>query len=129
MIVLDTHAWLWWIQGNTVDLPDAVKQRIDASDTVSVSAVSCLEVAWLEKKRRIALPLPITDFLKLALEGSRIGLLPLTPTIAARSAALPEIHRDPIDRIIIATAIEHSAELISRDRIFTRYPDVRVQWA
>jgi PIN domain nuclease of toxin-antitoxin system len=128
MIILDTHTWLWWIQGNTDELPNVVRQRIDSSDSVSVSALSCLEVALLEKKRRIALPMPVVEFFESALSEAGISLLPLTPAIAARSATLPDIHRDPIDRIIIATAIEHDADLISRDGNFPQYPSVRVWW-
>jgi len=55
-------------------------------------------------------------------------LLPLTPSIAAKSAALPDIHRDPIDRVIVATAIEHGAELVSKDELVGRYPSVQVRW-
>ena len=128
MIILDTHTWLWWVQANTADLPKVVRQKIDTSDLVAVSVLSCLEVAWLEKKGRITLPVSVTDFFESALTGSGILLLPLTPAIAAKSSSLPDIHRDPIDQIIIATPIEHDAELISRDGVFARYPDVRVQW-
>lgn len=90
--------------------------------------MSCLEVAWLAKKGRIALPLPIHQFFTKALEHSGIDLIALTPSIAARSAALPEIHRDPIDRVIIATAIDHDAELLTRDGMISQYPGVKVRW-
>ncbi|WP_437604292.1 PIN domain-containing protein [Sorangium sp. So ce590] len=48
--------------------------------------------------------------------------------MAAKSAALPDLHRDPIDRVIIATAIDHNAELVSKDELVSRYPGVRVRW-
>ncbi len=51
-----------------------------------------------------------------------------TTSIAARSAALPDIHRDPIDRVIVATAIEQSAELVSKDELVARYPGLQVRW-
>lgn len=130
MIVLDTHAWLWWIRGDTLELPSAMRDIIDNSpESVAVASVSCLEVAWLAKKGRISLPMPIDDFFVKAIDGSGLVLLPLTPRIAARSAFLPDIHRDPIDRVLIATALEHNAELATRDGLISQYPDVRVRWS
>jgi PIN domain nuclease of toxin-antitoxin system len=128
VIILDTHAWLWWTQANMTELPAGARDRVANADMVAVASVSCLEVAWLAKKGRIVLPMPIEAFFDAALDKAGLALLPLTPTIAARSAALPEIHRDPIDRVIIASAIEHDAELLSKDRVVTGYPGVRVVW-
>ena len=106
-----------------------MRELIDNSpEAVAVASVYCLEVAWLAKKGRISLPTPIDDFFDKAIGGSGLVLLPLTPRIAARSAFLPEIHRDPIDRVIIATALDHDADLATRDRTISRYPDVRVKW-
>ena len=53
-----------------------------------------------------------------------VELLPLTPAIAARAVELPEIHRDPFDRIIIATALEMDTRLASVDRRFANYTDL-----
>lgn len=129
MILLDTHTWLWWIRGDTVELPPAMRELISSSpDPIAVASVSCLEVAWLAKRGRISLPVPIEDFFVKAIEGSGLVLLPLTPRIAARSAFLPDIHRDPIDRVLIATAQEHDADLVTRDGVISRYPDVRTRW-
>jgi PIN domain nuclease of toxin-antitoxin system len=91
--------------------------------------VSCLEVAWLARKERGVLPVPIDDFFVKAIDEAGLMLLPLTPKIAARSAFLPDIHRDPIDRVLIATALEHDADFISKDALIARYPEVRVRWA
>ena len=53
MILLDTHAWLWWA-ANSPDLPPSLKRAIaNRGETVGVSVVSCLEVAWLVKKGRV----------------------------------------------------------------------------
>ncbi len=128
MILLDTHTWLWWVQGASASLPDTVVERIRIADDVAVASVSCLEVAWLAKKGRIVLPGTVDSFFEEALDKAGLRLLPLTPTVAARSAALPDIHRDPIDRVIVATAIEHGAELLSKDELVARYPGVHVRW-
>lgn len=122
MIVLDTHAWLWWVGASS----ELIAQ---APGPVGIASLSCLEVAWLAKKGRITLPLPIASFFEKAIDGAGLSLLPLTPAVAARAAFLPDVHRDPIDRVIIATAMEHDAELISKDETVARYPGVRVRWA
>ncbi|WP_438031028.1 type II toxin-antitoxin system VapC family toxin [Sorangium sp. So ce233] len=129
MILLDTHAWLWWIQGTEDALPSKTRALIEHEPgPVGIASVSCLEVAWLVKKGRIVLPVSIEDFFIKAIDQAGLILLPLTPLITARSAALPDLRRDPIDRVIIATAMEHNAELVSKDELVSRYPGVRVRW-
>jgi PIN domain nuclease of toxin-antitoxin system len=128
VILLDTHAWLWWVQGGSASLPAKAAERIRTADVVAVASVSCLEVAWLAKKGRIVLPGSVESFFNEALDRAGLLLLPLTPAIAAKSAALPDIHRDPIDRVIVATAIEHGAELVSKDELVAKYPGLQVRW-
>ena len=98
--------------------------EIDSSPHVGVSPVSCFELALAHRRGRLELPLPIREWLKLALTESNIELLPLTPAIAARAVELSEIHRDPFDRIIIATTLEAGARLASVDAYFANYPEL-----
>jgi PIN domain nuclease of toxin-antitoxin system len=70
----------------------------------------------------------VESFFDEALDKAGLQLLALTPSIAAKSAALPDIHRDPVDRVIVATAIEHGAELLSKDESVAKYPGVQVHW-
>lgn len=103
-------------------------ELIDNSpEPVALASLSCLEVALLPRRGRIAIPMPIDEFFIKAIDESGLVLLPLT-RIAARAAYLPNVHRDPIDRVIIATAQEHDADLVTRDGLIARYPDVRVRW-
>lgn len=124
MIVLDTHIWLWWVNGDIEKLAPARSNQIELSDFVGVSAISCFEVAWLAKHGRIVLPCDIEQWFEKALEGSGINLLPITPQIASMAVALPEHHSDPQDRIIIATALTHDARLMSSDRKFPIYAEL-----
>ena len=124
MIVLDTHVWLWWINEEVTKLGLSRKEQIETSDTVAVSAISCFEVAWLEGHGRIALPVDRMIWFERALDGSGIFLLPITPQIASIAVDLPEHHRDPQDRLIIATAIVHDAYLMSVDSQFPRYGEL-----
>jgi PIN domain nuclease of toxin-antitoxin system len=111
-----------------VSLPQKAVERIRTADIVAVASVSCLEVAWLARKGRIVLPITVEEFFEEALDRAGLQLLPLTPQIAARSAVLPEIHPDPIDRVIVATAIEHTANLLSKDRMIAKHPGIDVGW-
>lgn len=124
MIVLDTHIWLWWVNGNTDLLNSTQRDALEKSDQLAICAISCLEVAWLDRHQRIVLPQNKSDWFEKALDGSGILLLPITPKIAEISVELPEHHRDPQDRLIIATAIAHDACLMSIDRKFPQYREL-----
>jgi len=127
MIVLDSHIWPWWVNGDTSALGEKRKDMINAADVAAVSAISCFEVAWLESHARIELPCDRNSWFEKALEGSGIMLLPITPKIAGRAVDLPEHHTDPQDRLIIATALTHEAQLMSSDRKFSRYKELSGQ--
>ncbi|TVR61728.1 MAG: type II toxin-antitoxin system VapC family toxin [Candidatus Competibacteraceae bacterium] len=124
MIVLDTHIWLWWINQDQDRIKPAWTARLDRTEQVGVSAISCFEVAWLTRHGRIELPDPEDEWFDKALEGSGIMLLPITPRIARLAVRLPEHHRDPQDRLIIATALAHDATLISVDDKFADYMEL-----
>jgi len=124
MIVLDSHIWFWWVNGENRRLPSFILAEIEAAPRVGVSPVSCFELALAHQRGRLELSLPIRDWFALALAGSDVELLPLTPLISARAVELPDIHRDPFDRIIIATAIEMEARIASVDGYFPRYPEL-----
>jgi PIN domain nuclease of toxin-antitoxin system len=97
---------------------------IDCSDQVTVSAVSCWEVAYLAKRKRLLLPLPLDEWMQAALDDSGVASLPLTAKMALRAAGLAEIHRDPADRFIIATALETGAMLLTLDSAIKDYPEL-----
>lgn len=110
-------------------MPKTAAERIQSADVAAVASVSCLEVAWLAKKGRIVLPGTMEEFFDDALAKAGLQLLHLTPRIASQAALLPDVHRDPIDRVIVATAIEHAAELVSKDELIAKYPGVTVSWS
>jgi len=125
VIVLDTHIWLWWINNQLNQLSDSRRQQINLAETVGVSAISCFEVAWLEQHGRITLSCNVVSWFEKSLDESGIALLPITPTIAASAVCLHEHHSDPQDRIIIATALEHDAKLMSDDGKFSKYVELK----
>lgn len=115
MILLDTHAWIWWASD-----PDRLSKNamevIDGAGRLFVAAISCWEFAMLVEKGRITIDRNPVDWIERAFEEFSIELLPLTPVVAVRSAQLGRgFHGDPADRQIVATALVHSASLVTRD--------------
>lgn len=124
MIVLDTHIWVNWILLGEAGLTRPIQAAMDTQAAMAVSAISCFEVALLVKQRKLELPLPLEEWMAEALHESGVDCLPVTCEISRLSVALQDIHKDPADRIIIATAIAHDALLASVDSVFPAYPEL-----
>jgi PIN domain nuclease of toxin-antitoxin system len=124
VIVLDTHVWVNWILLGSDGLTKPIQNAIDGQPAMAVSAISCFEVSMLVKHRKLELPLSVDEWLDEALTRSGLECLPITCEIARLSVALQDIHKDPADRIIIATAIHHDALLASMDSTFPAYPEL-----
>lgn len=124
MIVLDTHIWVNWILLGESGLTRPILAAMNSQAAMAVSAISCFEVALLVKQRKLELPLPVGEWLEEALVASGVECLPVTCEISRMSVALQDIHKDPADRLIIATAITHDALLASVDSVFPAYPEL-----
>ncbi len=124
MILLDTHVWVRWLVPGADPLPAPTLRLLAEADSVGVSAVSCWEAAYLHKRGRIQLAMPLMEWLDAALHGSGIECIALDHRIAAAAAVLTEVHRDPADRFIIATAIETRRQLVTLDTTIHRYPEL-----
>jgi PIN domain nuclease of toxin-antitoxin system len=128
VILLDTHVWVWWVHGDA-RLPEDAQKTIEEHEDegVAVSVISCWEIANLVERNRLILPVPLGEWIDQALHYSGVRLLDLTPTIAIDSTQLPgDFHRDPADRILVATARLHDCPLMTADELILRYPHVRV---
>jgi PIN domain nuclease of toxin-antitoxin system len=128
VIVLDTAAWIWRAS-DPERLTTRVRRAIDEADRVLVSAISVWEVAMLVARRRIQLDRAVEQWVSIALALPKVQLAPLDPAIAVRSTKLPgEFHPDPADRIIVATALESGAIVITPDERIRSYPHVQSAW-
>lgn len=121
--VLDTHAWVAWMLGSS----DVARNERDALDQFPLdqrpylSAISLWEVAMLVDLGRLSLELPLSEWLASAAHPRTVRLVPITAAIAAGTAALPStFHRDPADRLIVATCLELDAPLLTHDRLIMR---------
>lgn len=124
MIVLDTHVWVRWLAPASRPLPAKSLQVLDSGEPLAVSAISCWEVVQLHQRGRIELSIPVERWLDRALHGSGITCLPITRAIAQAAAELAEIHRDPADRFIIATAVVNDCQLLTLDAAIHADPEV-----
>jgi PIN domain nuclease of toxin-antitoxin system len=94
-----------------------------------VSIISCWEIAKLVEKGRLALALPVDQWIDQALAYPGLRLLPLDPKIAVTSTQLPPpFHNDPADQIIAATARELDCPLATDDGRILAYPHVKLAW-
>jgi len=123
-LLLDTHILIWLMEGNT-RLPMQVREQIAAAaliDEVIISAITPWEIAMLVSKKKLSLQMDVQEWIDAALALPGIRLEPLAPAIAVASTRLPwEMHGDPADRILVATARHISAMLITADEQLVRY--------
>jgi PIN domain nuclease of toxin-antitoxin system len=124
VIVLDSHIWFWWINLEHERLPAGCRDRIEQAERVGVSPVSCYELALAHRRGRLQLPCASAKWFAEALAPAGVDLIPLSLEITVRAVNLTDIHRDPFDRLIIATALEYGANLASADALFRRYPEL-----
>ena len=128
MIVLDTHAWIWWVS-EPAKLGRVARQEIHRAKKIGVPAICCLEVATLAARNRITLDRPPLQWLHDALALPRVDLLAITPAVAVKAAELPALFPgDPADRLVAATAILESALLITKDERMHKAAIVRTAW-
>jgi PIN domain nuclease of toxin-antitoxin system len=124
-LLLDTHIWIWYVEGDVDQFGRRIEPPIEAAvqrGDVLVSAISVWEVAQLEATRRIDLSVDVRAWVASALTFPGVKLKGLAPSIAIESTRLPgELHRDPADRILIATARLLGAALVTRDERILDY--------
>jgi PIN domain nuclease of toxin-antitoxin system len=126
-VLLDTQAFLWALT-NDQRLSRSARNLFTASTHELVfSVASVWETLIKAKIGRLALPDPAGPFLKSELRRNSIALLPILLSHVLRLEKLPEHHRDPFDRILLAQAIEEELPILSADEKFRPYP-VQVLW-
>ena len=116
MIVLDTHVLLW-MDRNDGAMGQLTRSLIEQSwrkDGVAVSAISFWESAMLESRGRISLPVA-AELWRADLLQAGVQEIPLDGKLALIATSLAGFHRDPADRFIVATALHHSAVLVTAD--------------
>lgn len=123
--LLDTHILLWFLEGNE-KLSSQARQAIQSTtNPCFVSIASIWEIVIKLNLGKLNLGIEL-DELKALLKHSEIGILPITFDHLMRLMNLPDIHRDPFDRVIIAQSIHEDLTLISQDKAINRYKGLKV---
>ena len=131
VIVLDTHAWIWWIS-NPEYLSEKAGEavaRAMADNMIYLSSISAWELAMLVKRGRLELTMDAADWIAKSEGLPFLHFVPVSNGIAIKSVYLPGVfHGDPADRIITATAISTGAVLVTKDEKMRKYSHVKTLW-
>ncbi|MFM6060543.1 MAG: type II toxin-antitoxin system VapC family toxin [Microcystis aeruginosa] len=126
-LMLDTHTFLWFIEGN-MNLSDNARQLIENKENqrfLSVASLWEMSIKVSIKKLKLALSFP--DLVEQEIYGNNIRLLEILPTHLDVLARLPFYHKDPFDRLIISQSIVEEITVVTKDTAFETYP-VKLLW-
>jgi PIN domain nuclease of toxin-antitoxin system len=124
-VLLDTHTLLWALTDES-KLSERVRKLLPRADTW-FSVASLWEILIKAHVGKIPLPRPTGPFVMSKLQLNGVRLLNVTPDHVLRVESLPDHHRDPFDRMLIAQSLEERIPVITADRVFARYP-VELIW-
>lgn len=139
MIILDTHTLVWWVTV-PAKLSRNAQKIIEASNKQSfstnknkeqilVSSISIWEICLLVKSKGLKFSVDINTWISRVEKLPNIQFIPVDNSIFAKSVMLPEpFHKDPADRIIVTTAREYGAKLVTSDKRILNYPHVQSVW-
>ncbi len=124
MILLDTHAWLWWVAEDRrlTKRARAAIDRASRGGEARLSAISIWEVAKKVEKGQLTLDRPLDEWLDAALAHGELQVFETGRAVLVESCRLPgTFHGDPADQIIVATARRHGAVLVTADTRIRQY--------
>ena len=123
---------VWWVTGQTAALSRKARTAIDkeaARGEILVSSISAWEIAMLVERGRLHLTMDVEKWLDIVTEIEAVRFVPVSNRIAVKSVALPgEFHKDPADRLIVATARDAAAPLVTADENIRHYTHVATIW-
>ena len=128
MLVLDTHILVWWLNGDKAlskKAANAIKDELKNGEIV-ISSITSWEIAMLVARGRIVLSMDVEQWLNTVALIERVRFYPVDNEIAVKTTELPgEFHKDPADRMIVATARKRGATLIKKKKKILAYPHVK----
>ncbi|KND57544.1 hypothetical protein BSCH_00946c [Candidatus Paraburkholderia schumanniana] len=131
MIVLDTHALLWWVKGTGLSKQAhaAIERELENDGEIAISTMTAWEVMLLVKKGRLGLTMDVGGWLDKVNRINCVRFVSMDRNIAIAAADLRgDFHKDPADRIIVATARSLSAPLLTKDEQIRSYDHVKTIW-
>jgi PIN domain nuclease of toxin-antitoxin system len=125
-VLLDTHVWLW-MQAEPEKLgPLALELVEEASNELLFSAASVWEIAIKVSAGKLNLPEPVSRYVPSRMQSSGVSALAVSHAHAAGVAELPNHHRDPFDRLLIAQALAEGVPILSSDVQLDEYDSERI---
>ncbi|MEH1857965.1 type II toxin-antitoxin system VapC family toxin [Nostoc sp.] len=119
--LLDTHAFIWWVTNDPQLSANARNLIADSGNILFLSVVSAWEIVIKNKLGKLTLPEPVEQYIPTRLAINRFESLPIQMSHVLQVASLPNIHRDPFDRILIAQSQVENLPIVTIDRQITQY--------
>jgi PIN domain nuclease of toxin-antitoxin system len=131
VIVLDTHALVWWVAGDSTlskKAKAAIERELSGGEII-VSAISAWEIAMLVEREKLVLSMDVGSWLATVAAVEAVRFMPVDAEIAIKSVDLPgDFHKDPADRMIVATARKLAVPLVTKDEKIRSYAHVKTIW-
>lgn len=132
MVLIDTHVLVWWVSGSgtlSTAAKKSLKTTLNKGSEVLISSISAWEIAMLVEKGRLVLSMDVESWLDEVAQIDGVRFLPVDNEIGVKSTALPgEFHKDPADRMIVATARKLAVPLVTADEKILQYEHVKTIW-
>ncbi|MCP4414449.1 MAG: type II toxin-antitoxin system VapC family toxin [Gammaproteobacteria bacterium] len=132
MVVIDTHILIWFVNGSdqlSKIAQDTINQTLASDDEIIISSISTWEISMLINKNRLVLSMDIESWLNNIENIQGFRFAPVDNEIAFKSTELPgEFHKDPADRMIVATARKLAVPLITADQKIRQYKHITTIW-
>jgi len=132
VLVIDTHVLVWWVNGShqlSNDAAESINAQLSTNGEIIISAISAWEISMLIQKGKLVLSMDLDIWLSKVAEIVCVRFMPVDTMIGVKSTLLPgDFHKDPADRIIVATAREFAAPLVTADEKIINYPHVATIW-
>jgi PIN domain nuclease of toxin-antitoxin system len=125
-ILLDTHAYLWFIDADPRLSTTAAERIGDPDERVLISVVSAWEIIIKLGTGKLVLDSPVAELWLESITANEFDVLNVTTDHVLALSLLPHHHRDPFDRLLIAQAIDEDLQIISADTAFDAYPVTRI---
>lgn len=126
-VLIDTHVWAWSATTDEL-LSSAARAAISGAHNVYLSPASLYEVSQKVRLGKWNAMIPVIDRIWQVIEDLGTTVIPLTPAICLDAGQSPWNHRDPFDRLIVATARALDLPLITADRVMASAPGIRTIW-
>jgi len=119
-MVLDTCAVIW-LAFERENISEETLNSIEKSDEIIISTMSFWEIGIKIEKKKIVVPLSLKELIHLYVKNETVSIIPLDLNIILQSFELNWKHRDPVDRMIVATAMKYDRHIVTSDTVIKKF--------